>query len=86
MKFQGELEGGLNRIFGKVLAGKGELELSKSETEFLNSFSNESLKIEARKIYNNCAIEALKIVYNKRENQEFGENNTAILVPDDHAP
>lgn len=82
VKFRGEIEGGLNRLFGKIIAGTGDLEISENETDFLNSFSNETLKLEARRVYNECALGALEIVYNKRENASFNSTDVSIVVPE----
>ena len=82
VKFRGEIEGGLNRLFGKIIAGTGDLEISENETDFLNSFSDENLKLEARRVYNECALGALEIVYNKRENASFNTSDVSIVVPE----
>lgn len=82
VKFRGEIEGGLNRLFGKIIAGTGDLEISENETDFLNSFQDENLKLEARRVYNECALGALEIVYNKRENDSFAASDVSIVVPE----
>jgi hypothetical protein len=82
VKFRGEIEGGLNRLFGKIIAGTGDLEISENETDFLNSFQDENLKLEARRVYNECALGALEIVYNKRENDSFATSDVSIVVPE----
>ena len=81
IEFQGQLEGGINKLFGKVLSGKGDFSISKNEQEFLSGFQDENLKIVARKAYNDCVIEALKIIYNKREDGTLSESSKRILVP-----
>lgn len=82
IKFRGEIEGGLNRLFGKIIAGTGDLEVSENETDFLNSFSDENLKLEARRVYNECALGALQIVYNKRQNASLDSLDVSIVVPE----
>lgn len=81
IKFRGKLEGGINKFFGKILSGTGDISISKNEEDFLNGFNDEQLKIEARKAYNVCVIEALKIIYNKKEDGGLLENSSRILVP-----
>ncbi len=81
-KFRGEIEGGINRLFGKILEGQGELEFSKSEQDFLESFEDENLRLEARKIYNDCALGALQIVYNLKKEKAFQSSDSRLLVPD----
>ena len=82
VEFRGQIEGGINRLFGKVLAGEGELEVSKSETDFLNTFEDESLALEARAIYNDCVLGALQIVYNLKKEKSLGSSSSRLLVPD----
>ena len=82
VEFRGQIEGGINRLFGKVLAGEGELEVSKSETDFLNAFEDERLRLEARAIYNDCVLGALQIVYNLKKEQSLGSSDSRLLVPD----
>lgn len=86
VKFQGDIEGGINRLFGKIVSGSGSLDISESETEFLSSFNDETLKVEARKVYNDCVLSALQIVYNYREEPKpDGANSVRLLVPDEIA-
>lgn len=80
--FRGQIEGGINRLFGKVLEGEGELEVSKSETDFLNSFDDEQLRLEARTVYNECVLGALQIVYNLKQERALGSSDSRLLVPD----
>lgn len=80
--FRGQIEGGLNKLFGKVIEGTGELELSKNETDFLNNFKDESLRVEARKVYNDCVKDTLRIIYNRRNNKNTMISSGKLLVPD----
>lgn len=82
VKFQGRIEGGIIRLFGKVLEGEGELEKSKSEADFLGSFDDEQLRLEARSIYNECVLDALQIIYNRKQNETLGSSDSQLLVPD----
>lgn len=82
VEFQGQIEGGINRLFGKLLAGEGELEISKSETDFLNSFEDEQLRLEARAVYNECVLGALQIIYNLKRDRTLGSSDSRLLVPD----
>lgn len=82
VEFRGQIEGGINRLFGKVLAGQGELEVSKSETDFLSSFENENLRLEARSVYNDCVLGALQIIYNLKHDQALKSSDSRLLVPD----
>lgn len=81
VEFRGQIEGGIFRLFGKVLEGEGEFEISKSETDFLNSFEEEELRLEARKIYNECALGALQIIYNLKQENLLGVSDSQLLVP-----
>ena len=65
VKFRGDIAVGLTRMFGKVITGEGEYEASRGENDFLNSFKDERLRLEARRIYNDCAIQAIEAI---REN------------------
>ncbi len=78
---RGDIEAGINRFFGKALEVEGEYDVSKSETEFLATFEEEQLRLEARKIYNDCVLGALRMVYNLKEEQALGKAETPILVP-----
>ena len=80
--FRGQLEGGINRFFGKVLEAEGALELSKSEADFLSSFDDEDLRLKARAIYNECVLGALQIVYNLKKEEKLGALDSRLLVPD----
>jgi hypothetical protein len=82
VEFQGELEGGINRLFGKVLAAEGELEVSKNETDFLNSFEDERLRLEARGVYNDCVLDAIQIIYNLKRDHSLESSDSRLLVPD----
>ena len=88
-EFRGEIEGGLNKIFGRIIQGSGDLSISDNEAEFLNSFKDERLRLEARKIFNDCVRSALEIVYNSRDtlnSSDGGDNSSRILVPDPYSP
>ncbi len=81
VEFRGQIEGGIFRLFGKVLAGEGELEISKSEIDFLNSFEDERLRLEARSVYNKCVLGSLQIIYNLKQDQSLGSSDSQLLVP-----
>lgn len=81
LEFRGQLEGGINRFFGKVLAGEGELEISRSEDEFLKSFEGDQFRFEARKIYNECVLQALQIVYGIASRRPDETAYSRIIVP-----
>lgn len=80
--FRGQIEGGIFRLFGKVLEGEGELEVSKSESEFLGSFEDEETRLEARAVYNDCVLGALQIVYNLKRERALGSSESQLLVAD----
>lgn len=84
IKFKGEIEGGINKLLGRVLSGSGDLEISKNENEFLGSFEDPNLRLEAKKIFNDCIINTLQIVYNfrKEEKTKFSVTRSKLLVPD----
>lgn len=69
IRFRGEIAGGLTKYLGKIVAGEGEWTKSRGEDEFLSSFKDERLRLEARKIYNNCAIEAIRTLREERRRQ-----------------
>lgn len=81
VQFRGQIEGGLNNLFGKIISGDGELAISENETDFLNSFEDENLKVEARRVYNDCAIRALEIIYNQRKQPSYDPSKIALLTP-----
>lgn len=81
VEFRGQIEGGIFRLFGKVLAGEGELEVSKSETDFLDSFEDERLRLEARSVYNKCVLGSLQIIYNLKQENSLGSSDSQLLVP-----
>lgn len=80
--FRGEIEGGLNRLFGRMLSGTGDLDFSESGNEFINSFQDEQLKLEARRIVSDCVIRAMEIIYNFSKEDRLTNTSSSILVPD----
>ncbi len=81
VEFRGKIEGGINRFFGKVLSGEGDLAVSKSEDAFLKSFDDEGLRLEARKIYNDCVLGTIGIVYNIKDGKTKRTPTSKLLVP-----
>jgi hypothetical protein len=81
VEFRGQIEGGLNKLFEKIIAGSGDLEISKNETDFLNSFDDDKLKIEARRVYNECALGALEIIHNRKINSSFDLSQDIVVTP-----
>jgi hypothetical protein len=82
VEYQGKIEGGINRLFGKVLAAEGELEISKSEIDFLSSFEDERLRLAARAVYNDCVLGAIQIIYNLKRDNALQSSDSRLLVPD----
>lgn len=63
VRVQGELEAGINKIFGKVLAGSGEVDYAEVRKDFVNSFSGDTARLEAMRIMNDCVISLIDKAY-----------------------
>lgn len=79
---RGAIEGRLNLFLRKVVSAEGNLEIAEGREDFLESFEDESLRIEALKVFNQCVIDAMKIIYNIRPSSKGGSKATSLLVPD----
>lgn len=84
ISYRGSIEGGINKLFGKIVAGSGDFIKDRDANDFLNDFDDENLKIEARKIYIDCVENTLSYVYgfNQNTNVAADQPSSRILVPD----
>jgi len=82
VELRGAIEGRLNILLGKMVVADGELKISEGREDFLQSFESEPMRVEALKVFNQCVIDAMKIIYNIRPGSNVGVKSTSILVPD----
>ncbi|GLS78661.1 hypothetical protein [Oharaeibacter diazotrophicus] len=67
---RGELEGGLKQLFGNVVEAKGDISIKDSEYSFLQLFETDEARLEAQKVFNDCAINGIRIIYGLRQEAE----------------
>jgi len=85
VKFKGEIKAGLTKFFSGVDAsGNADYETSKGESDFLESFEDETLRLEARKVYNTCVTNNLSTIYNMsskvKEKSVSAQEKDGVLI------
>lgn len=80
LRVQGELEAGINKMFGKVLDGSGEVDYAEVRNDFVNSLSDDTARLEAMRIMNECVISLIEKAYAFRGPQSSAAPPKAPLL------